>query len=591
MQNKRCAARLLLLALALAAFPCLSAHALTITVGSTGCDYADLKFVLNGLAGMPGPHEVRLRTQNFFVPDGLELDASIANVTIRGGYASCRDASPTAGQRSIIDASDGANGTAFSIGAAPGSPIHLVSLKRISVRGGTPEGGSGALGGGGLLILGKVFVTLEEQTYIENNVSGNGGGVLLAGFDASNRPTLQIISGSRIANNTAQINGGGVYCYDYASLYIDGGVVEMNTAAQAGGGVYLHNACLLDSIVNPGSFTGINENQAQTGAGLFAEGSSPLSIQGAGNAPFRFVGNVASNTGGGIAIRNNAGGRAVVNLSATVFLDNQAATRGAAMLIDGAVDLNLRAGDTLGSCAFAGVDFGACSAVIGNRAPLTSGSGGATSAIEATYAAAGSPRLSLVRTAFADNEADLLLHGVLRSSSEGIDIEGSLITRNNVSRGLLLFENLEEFTPSEDRVTWSTIAGNTRVQAGSYVLAHFASPVNLSGSIVYQPDFVDRSFSTGAVVHGGCLLVDSAATWPSTPFPPRVGNPNLDAALVAPLNSPAIDVCAATTAPLKDFAGNPRSVDQPGVPDINGPVDLGARELPYTDTIFANGFD
>ncbi|MEZ5460469.1 hypothetical protein [Dokdonella sp.] len=174
------------------------------------------------------------------------------------------------------------------------------------MRGGTPAGGSSALGGGGLLILGKVFVVLDDETFI-NNESGNGGGVLIAGWNSNNRPTLQILSDSRIANNSAQLSDGSI-CYDYASVYIDGGVVAQNTAMETGGSVYLHKSCVLDSIVVPGSVTGLFENQAQRGGGIFAIRNSPLTIQGDASAPFWLAGNGASITGGGI---EGQGGRAV----------------------------------------------------------------------------------------------------------------------------------------------------------------------------------------------------------------------------------------------------------------------------------------
>jgi hypothetical protein len=156
---------------------------------------------------------------------------------------------------------------------------------------------------------------------------------------------------------------------------------------------------------------------------------------------------------------------------------------------------------------------------------------------------------------------------------------------------MLVITNLEEFFPSPGRITWSTITANTRSRAGSYTLLHLATPMDLTGTVIFDPDFIGRSSSAGAVTHGGCLLVGDSATWPSTPVPPRVGDPLLAGNLVPPLNSPAIDICASTNAPGTDFHGDPRAVDQVGVPDVNGPVDLGAIELGIGDTIFSDGFD
>ncbi len=558
--------------------PSLRAHADTVTIGSGGCNYIGFQFALDQLAGRPGPHEIRLRAQTFSVPEGLTLNAATTNWTIRGGYANCSDANPTPGQRSIIDASGGSDGTALAINANS-TALRRVTLDNLTIRGGSAETGPFTNPeGGGIEARGHVYIRLQGATFIESNASGKGAGVFIKGKDSTHPATLQLLGSSSIEDNIAQSDGGGIYCENDAAIYLDDGEVSFNQAGANGGGLYLLNACKLDTVVAAGSFTGINNNQADKGAGLYANSYSPMTLRGASNAPFWFIGNTASSIGGAMSVENAASTRAAVNLYTTVFMGNQA-LGGSAISTIGNVDVLMRPRDGHTRCSFFGVSYGACSAVVGNEGnpiyPFRGGNG---------------PTFRAQRTAFLDNDGGYLIFALLDSPTSVVDIENSLIKGNHVDWALFLIDN-DASSPNESRIAWSTVTGNTP-GTGNYMLRHYQTPMDLTGSIFYNPGFTGRTGdSTGTISHFGCLLVHSSATWPSTPVAPLVGNPILAADLSPPLGSPAIDVCYSGGAPATDFYGNPRVVDQPGEPNLHGPVDLGAIELPVDDVIFANGFE
>ena len=56
--------------------------------------------------------------------------------------------------------------------------------------------------------------------------------------------------------------------------------------------------------------------------------------------------------------------------------------------------------------------------------------------------------------------------------------------------------------------------------------------------------------------------------------------------------SPAVDACADIVERETDASAQPRGIDLPDVPDLDGPYDLGAFELQLPPSeIFANGFE
>ncbi len=574
------------------------AAARTITVGNGGCQYIGLQFALDDLADEAGPHVIKLRTQTLAIPNGLVLNTSNTSYTFIGGHASCSDANPTANQRTVLDASGGNDGTAFAINGNSSSATPAVILRGLTVRGGNSEGGVGANPeGGGLEIRGRVIVQLNDATRIESNASGKGAGVYLRGSGMSSLATLFILGNSRIAENAATTTGGGIHCEAHGEVLHDNGEVTFNNA-QSGGGAYMKDTCAYDALVQSGSFTGINNNTSSgNGAGLVQFGTRPLSLRGAATAPFWFIGNVADGDSGALSQSNN-GSRTTALLENVVMQNNQAGFRaGAAMLIIGAIDVMMRPRNDSGRCAFFGVALDACSAVIGND--VTAFRDGGVVHLWQGIAGA-SPNLTVRRTAFIGNRG-LNLFGSFGPSR--FDIEAALIrgthlyATDGAYKSALLWAtpdwNGSVPSPPTQRMVFSTLLETSRDGTNSSVFDHGRSPLDVTGSIVHAPGLAGRSTtSTGAVTHNGCLLVHEASGFPASPAPPLVGAPGLDAALVPSAVSPALDQCASALAPVVDFHGSPRAVDQPGVPNRFGPVDLGAIERPAdNDIIFRDGFD
>jgi len=589
---------LLSIASTVALLACNHAAARTVTVGSVGCQHTGLQAALDDLSDEAGPHVIKLRTQTIAIPNGLVLNTSNTNYTLIGGHANCVDASPTGTQRTILDASGGNDGTAFAINGTSSSVTPAVILRGLTVRGGSSETFIGANPeGGGLEIRGRVNVQLYDATRIESNVSGKGAGVYLRGSGASSPATLFILGNSRILDNTATATGGGIHCEAHGNVVHDNGEVAFNSA-QSGAGAYMKDTCIYDALVESGSFTGINNNVSSgSGAGLVQFGTRPLSLRGALNAPFWFIGNISGSDTGALGHSNN-GSRATALLENVVIQNNRSGFGyGAAMLFTGAIDVTMRARSGSGRCAFFGVALDACSAVIGNvvtSIPL----GGVVHLWQGVGGA--SPNLTVRRTAFIGNRS-LNLFGSYGPSR--FDIEAALIRGTHLYAGggsdksALLWATPDHYgtvpSPPAQRMAFSTVVETSRDGTNSSVFDHGRSALDVTGSIVHAPGLAGRSTtSTGPVTHNGCLLVHESSSFPSTPAPPVVAAPGLDAGLMPTAASPALDQCASALAPAQDFHGAARAVDQPGVPNRFGPVDLGAIERPFDgDTIFKNGFE
>ena len=572
--------RLVLCCLLLAACP--SVHAVTVSVGNGGCNYIGLQFALDELASQPGPHLLKLKAQTIAIPNGLTINTGSTSYELRGGHVNCSDAAPTVGQRTILDASGGNDGTAFAINRSGTGTPPTITLSRVTVKGGNSETGPFANPeGGGLEVRGFVTVRLNTATRIEDNASGKGGGVYLKGNGANRPALLQINGNSRITGNSAQTLGGGVYCDEDGTVYHDYGEVSFNVAGEGGGGAYLQGRCRYDSVVDPGSYTGINNNEAEYGAGLLVFGTGDVVLRGATNTPFWFLGNTASQDGGALFMSRSGSTRTTVKLESTVFVDNRTdqGRAGAAMILAGGLDVFLRPVPGQANCSYFGIGYGACSAVIGNTSGIVP-VGGIVHLIGNNEGA--SPNMTIENTTFVDNTGRAVL-GLWRGGR--FDVEGSLFTGNQVSGdsslvwpGILSLDFQGE-SPSPSRLAFSTVTGNSG-SANAAILAHESAPIDLTGSILYNPGLIGRSNSSGSVTHNGCLLVDASASYPTSPIPPRVGNPSLQGDFSLPPNSIALDICASTGAPSADYRGNPRVVDQAGIQNVYGAVDLGAIERP-----------
>lgn len=558
------------------------ATAVTITVGNGGCQYIGLQFALDELESQPGPHTIRLKSQTIAIPNGLVLDTSNTSYTFIGGHANCGDAQPTAGQRTILDASGGNDGTAFAINGNSSTQTPFITLSGVTVRGGNSETGPFSNPeGGGLEIRGRVSVILSDRTQIQNNVTGRGGGVYLRGDNVDELASLTVIGDSWIIANTATKTGGGIYCQQHGRVSLNNGQISYNEAQGIdefgfGGGARLLDTCRLSALAEAGSRTGILFNiAASSGGGLFIETSDDMNLRGAMDAPFWFEGNRSGADGGAMEYRVEGQVAADLRLENVVFLDNFARRWGAAFSILGAPDIYFGPRTGSSNCSFPGVGYGACAAVIGSDAQQNVSNRGAIHF---------GGVLTVRRAAFIDNRSQ---HLFSTAGSSRFDIENSILRGNRIlhhssgdyPNALIRVESFG--IDSEHRFAFNTVIDSSSTGAVPSLFSTDLADVDVTGSILHAPSFGFRDAgSSGLYTHNGCLLVASAAGVPSVPAAPVVGDPGLASDLTPSAASPALDQCSTSLAPSTDFRGNARSLDQPAVANRFGPVDLGAIERP-----------
>ncbi|MBQ3838235.1 MAG: leucine-rich repeat domain-containing protein, partial [Treponema sp.] len=197
------------------------------------------------------------------IPDTLKNSGSGGGNTYAKSLTLCGAGDPEDGvPTDIIDAAGAAGTSALTI--ATTVPVTIKNLKITGGRGTIKEvstmGGwltiSNACGGGIYLSAAGGSLTLGRGAYVSENTAnasagassskyGYGGGVFI-----SAPGELNLLDGSVVSNNGAEINGngGGIAIYDIdatgasckLNIY-DGALIEKNQATLNGGGIYLGN--------------------------------------------------------------------------------------------------------------------------------------------------------------------------------------------------------------------------------------------------------------------------------------------------------------------------------------------------------------
>jgi len=176
-----------------------------------------------------------------------------------------------------------------------------VILRNLTIQGGsnpsTETGGTSCfLGGGGVRNRSGGALTLENVTIRNNTMQRNGGGVCHEGagalvvlsstiennivstpsfngggifYDAIGSLTVQ---NSRVVSNTAQSNGGGIWC-QASSLTVQNSTVLSNTAQQDGGGIFDNSSAAM-TILNSNVLS--NVARTRTGGGVWTSGGTSL---------------------------------------------------------------------------------------------------------------------------------------------------------------------------------------------------------------------------------------------------------------------------------------------------------------------------
>jgi len=143
-------------------------------------------------------------------------------------------------------------------------------------------------------------------------------------------PTLELLS--FVNGNATQ--GGNVYAENAALSLI--AVSAMSGTAQSGGGMYLKNchssidvsAILSGNLPLPSGFSIVQNNSAQSGAGIYIDGGNPLLIG------LMVMSNTATNDGGGFYLNNAA----AIIVSSSVLSNTSA--NGAGLYINGPLPIN-----------------------------------------------------------------------------------------------------------------------------------------------------------------------------------------------------------------------------------------------------------
>jgi predicted outer membrane repeat protein len=190
----------------------------------------------------------------------------------------------------------------------PTSQTHIV--------GGSFEENEAAEDGGGLWIAGNVVL---EGTQVLGNRAGLSGGGLYQDNDISGpmRHGQLTAIATTFERNQATEDGGGLYIKGQASLHLDGTRVANNSAGMNGGGLARrgHNSEYIGPIdLNGGEFVA---NTAQrSGGGIFVTNSILLTRT-------QLLGNIAESNGGGLLVA--AGDATLVN---SLLGNNRASTAG-----------------------------------------------------------------------------------------------------------------------------------------------------------------------------------------------------------------------------------------------------------------------
>ena len=185
-----------------------------------------------------------------------------ASMVMNGGIISNNSTYRTSGQKSYgagVYVADYANASGGNITG----PLFTPAPASFEMNGGTISGNTALDYGGGVLTFPqqgeKVTININGGTISGNQVTKGSGGAIAAFFGDSEVN----IKGGKLAENSAQNYGGGIFLYTVTNVTISDGVISKNKAA-AGGGV-----CLWGGSAVKQTGGSIENNVANAGGGVF----------------------------------------------------------------------------------------------------------------------------------------------------------------------------------------------------------------------------------------------------------------------------------------------------------------------------------
>jgi len=154
-----------------------------------------------------------------------------------------------------------------------------------------------SMGGGIFMTYG--LIGLYGDWNISGNTADRGGGIYVRGSLVDPLTASFTHTGITIADNTANIEGGGIYLGPFSNIIMENGSIYGNSA-QRGGGIHIGNPTSTLNITGGyiGQTGATGGNSALQGGGVFASNGAQLTMAQGGIAPDFTQGQIMNNTGG-----------------------------------------------------------------------------------------------------------------------------------------------------------------------------------------------------------------------------------------------------------------------------------------------------
>lgn len=558
------------------------------SVGSDpACTHTSIQAAIDAAAANgPGLDLINIASNQIYAGQSLVVDGQ--TIGLRGGYSNCSSLQPTPGQRAIIDGK-GNGGRPIIRFDNPRDQSSDLQLNDLELTGGQVAVGEG----GALRAEGNLRIFLDGVR-VRSNSASRGGGIYLKGRSESENAFL-FTSEEGAGGNASLVEanqageGGGLFGDVWSNLQMADLRITDNQA-ERGGGMYLSgSATQAYAFVSATSISGggVHSNQAtQDGGGIYLTDGARFSTQRyAGFREFELRGNSAGRHGGGAFAGNGSTlrllkGSAVDNHAGTLEAGNGGGlyvTAGASALVDG--------GDPVDGHNSACAAELPCAALSGNTAG-SAGHGGRGGGAYTDF----DGTINLQFAAVMDNRADDGAAAWVGAgfTNSAITLRSILMTGNESPGAMVVAEG------ASLSMYGSTLAGNPNTAA---LLRADGLGQLIVGSILYQPEIpIITTTVMAPSITTNCVIASSN-------FDPSGDVRVVDPMFVDPANhnfqvafgSPAIDACPnlfTDSTLLFDYALRARGVDQPTVPDNDGPYDIGAFEMPVVpDSIFTDGFE
>lgn len=573
-----------------------TAGAAVFSVGAdAACTHSNLLSALSAAsANGAGLDEIRLATNLTYT--SIIAPVASHSVHVRGGFASCASTSPT-GRTRVVGATAGSGGTFTTSGNGAAYELELENLELRDTL--------GAIGrrGGALRIEGNFEVRLRN-TIISGNRAGRGGGVYI---DGGSGAQLSIAADSIIANNTATIGGGGLYCQGEAIVFLSSALIAANVAEDGssdpgesgnGGGVALHSGC---SMVQRGTLgiRGVRANTAaRHGGGYFLRNEAGLVLNGTSERAAEISDNLAAAIGGGIAVLDDFA--PLPRVSTVRINDGWIETN---LAPDGAGIGLVTGGDVVMQTV---LDVGDCEQPVRCSSLSRNESQGGTCRGAAAYLGAHS-RMRLQRSRVEQNCTGKGGSSFVVRLDARLQVDSSLVVRN----GGAPFQIFNEDFTGLLEIAWSTVTDNFDGARVGFIgvpnQPGATGTLRLFGSILGEP-FQQMTAVIGIgnqppmTFQYDCLMLDTffSATLPSSTRTFELAPPYGLAAPAsgdyrpASASSPLVDWCDGSLAPRidGDYDGVAAIYDV-ARPNQFGAHDVGAYErvANLAQDIFADGFE